>query len=225
MSQPRPVRPLVSTDSASILGRPLRARWRGAARPRSRALPPPRARPRRSDRRVPRQPARARCDHGSTARRRARAHRRRCPAARARRGPGRPGPFDGRPAVRAFPLQRASPLLRLHHLLAVAHRDAGELLAAAVNANVGAWTLSPVATEIEAQTIRWLCRAGRLPPRRQRPARERRQHGQHRRPAGGAGPTWPTGTCGRRAWRRPTRNASPSTARRRRTPGSRRPPT
>jgi len=31
-----------------------------------------------------------------------------------------------------------------------------ELLAAAVNANVGAWKLSPIATEIEAQTIRWL---------------------------------------------------------------------
>ena len=31
-----------------------------------------------------------------------------------------------------------------------------ELLAAAVNANVGAWKLSPMATEIEAQTIRWL---------------------------------------------------------------------
>lgn len=31
-----------------------------------------------------------------------------------------------------------------------------ELLAAAVNANVGAWQLSPMATEIEAQTIRWL---------------------------------------------------------------------
>jgi glutamate/tyrosine decarboxylase-like PLP-dependent enzyme len=32
----------------------------------------------------------------------------------------------------------------------------GELLAAAVNANVGAWTLSPAATEIEAQTVRWI---------------------------------------------------------------------
>ena len=32
----------------------------------------------------------------------------------------------------------------------------GELLAAAVNANVGAWKLSPMATEIEAQVIRWL---------------------------------------------------------------------
>ena len=32
----------------------------------------------------------------------------------------------------------------------------GDFLAAAVNANVGAWTLSPAATEIEAQTVRWL---------------------------------------------------------------------
>ena len=31
-----------------------------------------------------------------------------------------------------------------------------ELLAAAVNANVGAWKLSPMATEIEGQAIRWL---------------------------------------------------------------------
>jgi aromatic-L-amino-acid/L-tryptophan decarboxylase len=32
----------------------------------------------------------------------------------------------------------------------------GDLLAAAVNPNVGAWTLSPVATEIEVQTVRWI---------------------------------------------------------------------
>jgi len=32
----------------------------------------------------------------------------------------------------------------------------GDLLAAAVNSNVGAWGLSPIATEIEKQTIRWL---------------------------------------------------------------------
>jgi aromatic-L-amino-acid/L-tryptophan decarboxylase len=32
----------------------------------------------------------------------------------------------------------------------------GDLLAAAVNANVGAWILSPMATEIEAQTVRWI---------------------------------------------------------------------
>jgi aromatic-L-amino-acid/L-tryptophan decarboxylase len=32
----------------------------------------------------------------------------------------------------------------------------GDLLAAAVNPNVGAWILSPVASEIEAQTVRWI---------------------------------------------------------------------
>jgi glutamate/tyrosine decarboxylase-like PLP-dependent enzyme len=32
----------------------------------------------------------------------------------------------------------------------------GELLAAGINANVGAWSLSPSATEIERQTIRWI---------------------------------------------------------------------
>ena len=32
----------------------------------------------------------------------------------------------------------------------------GDLLAAAVNPNVGGWTLSPVASEIEAQTVRWI---------------------------------------------------------------------
>ena len=32
----------------------------------------------------------------------------------------------------------------------------GELLASAVNANVGAWQLSPMASEMEAQTIRWV---------------------------------------------------------------------
>ncbi|MBA2680648.1 MAG: aspartate aminotransferase family protein, partial [Ktedonobacteraceae bacterium] len=32
----------------------------------------------------------------------------------------------------------------------------GELLAAAVNPNIGSWALAPIATEIEAQTIRWL---------------------------------------------------------------------
>ena len=32
----------------------------------------------------------------------------------------------------------------------------GDFLAAAVNQNVGAWQLSPLATEIEAQTVRWI---------------------------------------------------------------------
>jgi len=32
----------------------------------------------------------------------------------------------------------------------------GDLLAAAVNSNVGSWQLAPMATEIEAQTVRWI---------------------------------------------------------------------
>lgn len=32
----------------------------------------------------------------------------------------------------------------------------GDLLAAAVNGNVGSWRLAPIATEIEAQTVRWI---------------------------------------------------------------------
>ena len=32
----------------------------------------------------------------------------------------------------------------------------GELLASSVNANCGAWLLSPMASEIEAQTVRWI---------------------------------------------------------------------
>lgn len=32
----------------------------------------------------------------------------------------------------------------------------GDFLAAAVNANVGSWRLAPIATEIEAQTVRWI---------------------------------------------------------------------
>lgn len=32
----------------------------------------------------------------------------------------------------------------------------GDLLASALNPNVGSWTLSPAATEIEAQTVRWI---------------------------------------------------------------------
>jgi len=39
-----------------------------------------------------------------------------------------------------------------------------DLLAAAVNPNVGAWTLSPVATEIEAQTVRWIAELLGYPP-------------------------------------------------------------
>ncbi|HEX8027802.1 MAG TPA: aspartate aminotransferase family protein [Vicinamibacterales bacterium] len=40
----------------------------------------------------------------------------------------------------------------------------GDLLAAAINANVGAWVLSPAATEIEAQTVRWIAEFMGYPP-------------------------------------------------------------
>ena len=40
----------------------------------------------------------------------------------------------------------------------------GDFLAAALNANVGAWTLSPAATEIEAQTVRWMASLIGYPP-------------------------------------------------------------
>jgi glutamate/tyrosine decarboxylase-like PLP-dependent enzyme/LmbE family N-acetylglucosaminyl deacetylase len=39
----------------------------------------------------------------------------------------------------------------------------GDLLASAVNPNVGGWTLSPAATEIESQTVRWLAELVGLP--------------------------------------------------------------
>ncbi|MFL5732452.1 MAG: pyridoxal phosphate-dependent decarboxylase family protein, partial [Chloroflexia bacterium] len=40
----------------------------------------------------------------------------------------------------------------------------GDLLAAAVNPNVGAWVLAPIATEIEAQTVRWIAEMIGYPP-------------------------------------------------------------
>lgn len=40
----------------------------------------------------------------------------------------------------------------------------GDLLAGAVNPNMGAWALSPVATEIEAQTVRWIAQLLGFPP-------------------------------------------------------------
>ena len=53
--------------------------------------------------------------------------------------------FNGHPRFMAFITSPAAPLGAL-----------GELLAAAVNPNVGGWVLSPMASEIEAQTIRWI---------------------------------------------------------------------
>jgi aromatic-L-amino-acid/L-tryptophan decarboxylase len=40
----------------------------------------------------------------------------------------------------------------------------GDLLAAAVNANVGAWRLGPAASEIEAQAVRWIAELVGYPP-------------------------------------------------------------
>ena len=53
--------------------------------------------------------------------------------------------FNGHPRFMGFITSPAAPLGAL-----------GELLAAAVNPNVGGWMLSPMASEIEAQTIRWI---------------------------------------------------------------------
>ena len=51
--------------------------------------------------------------------------------------------FNGHPKFWGYITSSAAPIGAL-----------GDLLAASVNPNVGAWNLSPVATEIEAQTIR-----------------------------------------------------------------------
>jgi aromatic-L-amino-acid decarboxylase len=53
--------------------------------------------------------------------------------------------FNGHPRFWGYITSSATPMGAL-----------GELLAAAVNPNVGAWPLSPMASEIEAQTIRWI---------------------------------------------------------------------
>ena len=53
--------------------------------------------------------------------------------------------FNGHPRFWGYITSSAAPIGIL-----------GDLLASAVNPNVGAWILSPMASEIEAQTIRWL---------------------------------------------------------------------
>jgi aromatic-L-amino-acid decarboxylase len=53
--------------------------------------------------------------------------------------------FNGHPRFWGYITSSAAPIGAL-----------GELLAAAINPNVGAWLLSPMASEIEAQTIRWI---------------------------------------------------------------------
>ena len=53
--------------------------------------------------------------------------------------------FNGHPRFWGYVTSSAAPIATL-----------AELLAASVNPNVGAWPLSPMASEIEAQTIRWI---------------------------------------------------------------------
>ena len=53
--------------------------------------------------------------------------------------------FNGHPRFWGYITSSAAPIGAL-----------GELLAAAVNPNVGAWLLSPMASEIESQTVRWI---------------------------------------------------------------------
>ncbi len=53
--------------------------------------------------------------------------------------------FNGHPRFWGYITSSAAPIGAL-----------GDLLASAVNPNVGAWLLSPMASEIEAQTIRWI---------------------------------------------------------------------
>ena len=53
--------------------------------------------------------------------------------------------FNGHPCFWGYVTSSAAPIGAL-----------GDLLAAAVNPNTGAWLLSPMASEIEAQTVRWI---------------------------------------------------------------------
>jgi aromatic-L-amino-acid/L-tryptophan decarboxylase len=53
--------------------------------------------------------------------------------------------FNGHPRFLGYITSSAAPLGAL-----------ADLLAAAVNPNLGSWTLAPMATEIEAQTVRWI---------------------------------------------------------------------
>ena len=53
--------------------------------------------------------------------------------------------FNGHPRFLGYITSSAAPIGAL-----------GDLLASAINPNVGAWRLAPLATEIEAQTVRWI---------------------------------------------------------------------
>jgi aromatic-L-amino-acid decarboxylase len=61
--------------------------------------------------------------------------------------------FNGHPRFWGYITSSAAPIGAL-----------GDLLAAAVNPNVGGWEVSPMATEIEAQTVRWIAEMIGYPP-------------------------------------------------------------
>lgn len=61
--------------------------------------------------------------------------------------------FNGHPRFWGYITSSAAPIGAL-----------GDLLAAAVNPNVGAWDLSPMASEIEAQTVGWIAEMLGFPP-------------------------------------------------------------
>ncbi len=61
--------------------------------------------------------------------------------------------FNGHPRFFGYITSSAAPIGAL-----------GDLLAAAVNPNVGAWPLSPLASELEAQTVRWIAELLGYPP-------------------------------------------------------------
>jgi aromatic-L-amino-acid decarboxylase len=60
--------------------------------------------------------------------------------------------FNGHPRFWGYVTSSAAPIGAL-----------GELLASAVNPNVGAWFLAPMASEIEAQTVRWVAEMVNFP--------------------------------------------------------------
>ncbi len=120
--------------------------------------------------------------------------------------------FNGHPRFYGYITSSAAPIGML-----------ADLLAAAVNANVGAWKLSPMATEIEAPGDSMARGVHRLPGRLRRSASERRQHGQsHVLP----GRPRRAGRLGRSQARRRRRvRACASTPPRKLTRGSTKPPT
>ncbi len=98
----------------------------------------------------------------------------------------------------------------------------GDLLASTANPNVGSWVLAPMATEIEAQSVRWIAELIGYPSQLRGAARERRKHGQlcwvSCRPGKSSGLGHPQG--GTPALR--MRRVCASTHRAKRTPGFRR---